>query len=176
MSSYTIATMENKSDSFSVFFSFTNTDDSQNSRGREWTIFYSTLSLPLAHKHRHLFATLHVRWLSCIFNRNACGYQNYHLIEWLMIQCLFTWLIDSRFLLQGFNMRNRWICICISPFQAKLQANWQTKWPSHPKLKLGLKWKTINELITIKYSMEAFGNMSKLQFGVTSTLGLSVCL
>ena len=42
---------------------------------------------------RHLFATLHVRWLSNIFNRNACIYQtatrwdfttlsNYYLIDW----------------------------------------------------------------------------------------------
>ena len=32
-------------------FSFTDTDDSQGSRGREGTIFYSTLPLPPAHEH-----------------------------------------------------------------------------------------------------------------------------
>ena len=32
-------------------FSFTNTDDSQDSRGREGSIFYSTLPLPPAHEH-----------------------------------------------------------------------------------------------------------------------------
>ena len=32
-------------------FTFTDTDDSQDSRGREGTIFYSTLPFPLAHKH-----------------------------------------------------------------------------------------------------------------------------
>ena len=31
-------------------FSFTDTDDSQESRGRDRTIFYSTLPLPLAHE------------------------------------------------------------------------------------------------------------------------------
>ena len=62
---------------------------------------------------RHLFATLHVRWLSHIFNRNACIYQtatrwdfptlsNYHLIDWWCEDCfsLFTWWFDTRFLLQ----------------------------------------------------------------------------
>ena len=32
-------------------FFFTDTDDSQDSRGREGTIFYSTLPLPSAHEH-----------------------------------------------------------------------------------------------------------------------------
>ena len=54
---------------------FTDTDNSQDSRGREGTIFYSTLPLPPAHEHSDIFATLHVRWLSRIFNRNACVYQ-----------------------------------------------------------------------------------------------------
>ena len=70
-------------------FSFTDTDDSQDSRGREGTNFCSTRSRTF----RQLFATLHVRWLSHIFNRNACIYQtatrwnfttlsNYHFIDW----------------------------------------------------------------------------------------------
>ena len=32
-------------------FSFTDTDDSQDSRGRQGTFFYSTLPLPPAHEH-----------------------------------------------------------------------------------------------------------------------------
>ena len=64
---------------------------------------------------QHLFATLHVRWLSCIFNRNACVYQmiatrwelppyriTIWLIDWWCNVCSFTWWIDSRFLLQQF--------------------------------------------------------------------------
>ena len=42
---------------FSIRVFFTNTDDSQDSKRREGTIFYSTLPLPL----RQLFATLYVR-------------------------------------------------------------------------------------------------------------------
>ena len=40
-------------------FSFTDPDDSQDSRRKEGTIFYSTLSLPPAHEHS--VATLHAR-------------------------------------------------------------------------------------------------------------------
>ena len=36
-------------------FSFTDTDDSQDGRGREETIFYSTLPLPPAHKHLGIY-------------------------------------------------------------------------------------------------------------------------
>ena len=39
-------------------FSFTNTDDSQDSRGREGTIFYSTLPLPPAHEHSDIYLQL----------------------------------------------------------------------------------------------------------------------
>ena len=57
----------------------------------------------------HLFATLHVRWLSHIFNRIACIYQTatrwdlppYRitiLIDWWCdIKCLFMWWFDSSF-------------------------------------------------------------------------------
>ena len=48
------AKMENQFED-AVFFSirvfFTDTDDSQDSRGREGAIFYSTLPLPPAHEH-----------------------------------------------------------------------------------------------------------------------------
>ena len=63
---------------------------------------------------RHLFATLHVRWLLRIFNRIACNYQtntqwdlptillNYHLIDWWwnLDILLFTWWFSLKFLLQ----------------------------------------------------------------------------
>ena len=54
----------------------------------------------------HLFATFHVRWLSRIFNHNACVYQSVTrwdlppyritiwLIDWLMKQCLFVYLMN----------------------------------------------------------------------------------
>ena len=57
-------------------FSFTDTDDSQDGRGRKGDhhLFHSTTSTG-SRTFRHLFATLHVRWLSHIFNRIACIYQ-----------------------------------------------------------------------------------------------------
>ena len=77
-------------------FSFMDTGKSQDSRGREGTIF-----IPLCHFHpltfRHIFSTLYVRWLSHIFNCTTCIYQTvtqwdcYHLIglpfDWLMMWC-----------------------------------------------------------------------------------------
>ena len=70
---------------------------------------------------RHLFATLHVRWLSRIFNHNACVYQTatrwdlppyritIWMIDWWCNVCLFTWRIDTGFLLQQFDIGNQWI-------------------------------------------------------------------
>ena len=82
--------------------------------------------IPLYHLHqltklRHLFATLHARWLSRIFNCNAMLTrlllnEIYHLIglpfDWLVDDGMFTCLLDKLFLgflLQRFDMANRWI-------------------------------------------------------------------
>ena len=59
---------------------------------------------------RHLFATLHVWWLSHVFNRTACIYKTasrwdlppYRITIWLIDDvtlgfCLFTWWFDSSF-------------------------------------------------------------------------------
>ena len=76
-----------------------------NQKGRDHFLFHSTTSIR-SRTFRHLFATLHVRWLSHIFNRNACIYStrfttlsNYCLINWW---CdvdfrLFTRWFDFRF-------------------------------------------------------------------------------
>ena len=52
-----IVVVETKFFSFFLLsgFSFTDTDDSQDSRGREGTFFYSTLPLPPAHKHSDIY-------------------------------------------------------------------------------------------------------------------------
>ena len=42
-------------------FSFTDTNDSQDSRGREGTIFYFTLPLPPAHEHSDNYLQLCMR-------------------------------------------------------------------------------------------------------------------
>ena len=99
-------------------FPFTDTDDSQDSKGREgtfWDLFlFDSNTSTRSRALRHLLATLHVTWLSHIFNRNACVYQTatrwdllpyritIWLIDWWCNVCLFTWWIDSRFLLQRF--------------------------------------------------------------------------
>ena len=100
--------------------------------------------IPLYHFHplRHLFATLHVRWLSHIFNRNACVYQTatwwvfppHRITIWVIDDAMFVCLLDE--LILGF---------CYSDFGWEtggfelgstmtlvLQANRLTKCASHP--------------------------------------------
>ena len=74
----------------------------QQVKGGDHLLFHSTTSTP-SRILRHLFATLNVRWLSHIFNRNAClpdcysirytTLSNYHLSDWLMMHCLFVYLM-----------------------------------------------------------------------------------
>ena len=92
----------------------------QQGKGGHHLLFHSTTSTR-SRTLKHLFATFHVRWLSRIFNRNACVYQTADrsdlppywitvwVIDWWCNVCLFTKWIDSRFLLQRFDMENRWI-------------------------------------------------------------------
>ena len=71
----------------------------QQGKGVDLLLFHSTTSTR-SRTFRHLFATLHVRWLSHIFNRTACIYQtvtrysNYHLIDWWCdIKFLFVYVM-----------------------------------------------------------------------------------
>ena len=92
----------------------------QQGKGGDHILFHTTTSTR-SRTSRHLFATLHVRWLSRIFNRNACVYQtatrwdlppnriDIWVIDWWCNFCLFTWWFDTRFLLQRFDIGNRWI-------------------------------------------------------------------
>ena len=78
----------------------------QQGKGGDHLLFHSTTST-CSRTLRHLFATLHVTWISHIFNRNACVYQTQwnlslyrmtiSLINWWCNVCLFTWWIISRF-------------------------------------------------------------------------------
>ena len=71
------------------------------SRGWEGTIFYSTIPLPLAYEN--LLATLHVRWLSRICNRDAYIYlivtrwdlPPYWITIWLINDAMFVCLLDD---------------------------------------------------------------------------------
>ena len=114
---------------FSIFFSITVffprhwqfTGQKRKGRGGDHLLLYSTASTR-SRILRHLFATLHVRWLSRIFNRNARVYQTatwwdlppywitIWLIDWFMKQCLFVYMMNWLYiLLQQFDMGNRWI-------------------------------------------------------------------
>ena len=89
-------------------------------KGGDHLLFHSTTST-CSRTLRHLFATLHVRWLSHTFNCNVCVYQTAtrwdlppYRITILVIDgwcniCLFSWWIDNRFLLQLFSIGNWWI-------------------------------------------------------------------
>ena len=82
----------------------------QGKRG-DHLLFHSTTSTH-SRTLRHLFATLHVRWLSRIFNCNACVYQTatrwdlppywitIWLIDWLIDNGIFVYLLDE--LILGF--------------------------------------------------------------------------
>ena len=102
-------------------FPFTDTDDSQDSRRREENILFHSTTSASSWTFRHLFATLHGRWLSHIFSCTACIYQTATLhylppyrITILLIDdvifvfYLFTWWFDSRFSLQQFDTGNWW--------------------------------------------------------------------
>ena len=97
----------------------------QQGKGEDHFLFHSTTSTR-SRTFRHLFATLHVRWLSHIFNRIACIYQT--ATRWDLPPCRITiWLIDDvKFvlvcllddLILGFcysnlDAGNRWARTCI---------------------------------------------------------------
>ena len=104
--------------SIRVFFHRHRRFTGQQGKGGDHLLFHSTTST-CSRTLRHLFATLHVRWLSSIFNRNTFVYQTtarwdlprFQTTIWLLDLwcniCLFTWWIDSRLLLQQFDMGNR---------------------------------------------------------------------
>ena len=90
---------------FTIRFSFTDTGNSQNSRGREGTIFYSTLPLPLAHEHWGIYLQL-CMWddylvfliATLVFTRLLLD-ENFHLIElpsdWLFDDAVFICLLGG---------------------------------------------------------------------------------
>ena len=77
----------------------------QQGKGGDHLLFHSTTS-SRSRILRNLFATLHVRWLSSVFNRNACVYQTatrwdlppYRIIIWVIDWscnvCLFVYLMN----------------------------------------------------------------------------------
>ena len=79
-------------------FSFTVTENSQDSRGREGTVFYSPLPLPPAHEHSVIYLPLstwddyHILLIAPLVFTRLLLDETYHLIELLV-----DWLIDIYF-------------------------------------------------------------------------------
>ena len=105
------------------FLSQTLTIDRTAGKGGDHRLFHSTTSTR-SRIYRHLFATLHVRWLPRIFNRNACVYQtatlwdlppyriSIWLIDWWCDDAMFICLLDELilgFCYSDFEIGNRWI-------------------------------------------------------------------
>ena len=95
-------------------FSFTDTDDSQDCRGREWTIFYSTIPLPPAQEQSYIYLQLcmwdgyHIFLIAMlVFTRLLIDeiLPPYQITIWLIdnmkfVFSLSTWWFDTRFFLQ----------------------------------------------------------------------------
>ena len=103
---------------FLSVLSFTDTDNSQDYRGREGTFFYSTLLLPPAHKHSDIYLQLctwddyHIFLIATLVFTRLLLDEIYHLIEllfdWLMMWYWFKFvcvLIWVKVLLQLLDMR-----------------------------------------------------------------------
>ena len=125
-------------------FFFTDTDDSQESRGREGGIFYSTLPLLPSHEHWDIYLQLcmrddyHVFLVATLVFTRMLLVEIYHLVElpfdWLIDDAMFVCLVDE--LIPGicysdFEMGDRWIWIRIDHLTLVLQANRLTKCASH---------------------------------------------
>ena len=90
---------------FLSLLSFTNTDDSQGSRGREETIFYFILPLPPAHKHSDIYLQLcmwddyHVFLIAALVFTRLLLDEIYYLIELpfdgLIDGAIFVCLVDD---------------------------------------------------------------------------------
>ena len=114
----------------------------QQGKGGDHLLFHTTTSTR-SRTLRHLFAILHVRWLSRIFNRNACVYQTatqwdlppYRITIWLIDDAMFVCLLDE--LILGFRCSDlTWETggfKLASTITLVLQANGLTKCASRPE-------------------------------------------
>ena len=92
--------------SISVFFHGHWRLTGQQGKGGDHLLFHSTASTR-SRTLRHIFVTLHVRWISHVFNRNACIYQTatrwdlppYRITIWLTddLMLIFVCLLDDCF-------------------------------------------------------------------------------
>ena len=89
----------------------------QQGKGEDHLLFHSTTSTN-SRSFRHLFATLHVRWLSHIFN---CNVFNYHTSTWwdLSPYRITIWLIDNVMLI--------FICLLVDLILVFVTAIWHER-------------------------------------------------
>ena len=90
---------------FSIRVFFTDSEDSQDSRGREGMIFYFTLPLPPTHEHWDIYLQLciwddyHVFLIATLAFTRLLLDDIYHLIElpfeWLIDDAMFVCLLDA---------------------------------------------------------------------------------
>ena len=95
---------------FSIRVFFTDTEDSQNSRGREGTVFYSTLPPPSANEHWDIYLQLcmwddyHIFLIAAFVFTRLLRDEIYHFIElpfeWLLDDTVFVCLLNE--LILGF--------------------------------------------------------------------------
>ena len=132
-------------EAFFIFLSglsFTGTDNSQDSRGREGTIFYSTLPLPPAHEHSDIYLQLrkwddyHIFSIAMLaFTRRLLDEIYHRIIIWLIdLMLIFVHLLVDLILAfsNGWgNMFNLQIllmlfplCMCqIAPLNVRVKNN-----------------------------------------------------
>ena len=99
----------------------------QQGKGGDHFLFHSTISTR-SQTFRHLFETLHVRWLSHIFNRTTCIYQTadrwdlppYWITIWLIdeVTLIFLCLLDD--LILGFWLQQSWYGKPVKPNSHRL--------------------------------------------------------
>ena len=129
-------------------FSFTDTDDSQDSRGREGTTFYSILPLPSTHKQSDIYLQLymsddyqifsigHRLYLPNCYSMRFTTLSNYHLIDWWcdVSFCLFTWWFGSCFFVTAIWDGKTSKLELASTTTLALQVKQLTKCASHHKI------------------------------------------
>ena len=114
-------------------FSFTNTGDSQDSRGKERTIFYSTLPLLPAHKHSVIYLQL------CMLD--ASWDLHYWITIWLIHDAMLVCLFDDLILCFCYSNLTRETSgfELISTITHVLQSNQLTKCASNPNNKVNVR-------------------------------------
>ena len=105
----------------------------QQGKGGDHLLFHATTSTR-SRTFRNLFATLHVRWLSHVFNRSACIYQT--ATRWDLPPYRITiWLIDNVMLI--------FVCLLVELILGFFTAIWHEKLVdsnSHRLSSLYYKW------------------------------------